>query len=143
MQLNQKRGAKLTQSGRLFQCCIVRYSAIPPGQFSIGANSQEANACIELGCWSHSRRKFFDLHNANASAVALEALTRIAKLYEIEQQGKALSISERKHLRALKSKPALTDLADWLTGIRAKTANGGGLAKALDYTFRHPDLRDF
>jgi hypothetical protein len=97
---------------------------------------QEAKACIELGCWSHSRRKFFDLHNANASPVALEALTRIAKLYEIEQQGKALSISERKHLRALNSKPALTDLADWLTGIRAKTANGGGLAKALDYTLR-------
>jgi hypothetical protein len=37
--LNKKRAAKLIQSGRLFQCCLVRYKAISPGQFSIGANN--------------------------------------------------------------------------------------------------------
>jgi transposase len=28
----------------------------------------------ELGCWAHARRKFFDLHKANKSEIALEAL---------------------------------------------------------------------
>jgi len=34
--------------------------------------------------------KVFDLHNANGSPIALAALTRISKLYDIEQQSKKL-----------------------------------------------------
>jgi transposase len=71
--------------------------------------------CIELGCWAHVRRKFFDLHQANASSMALEALTRIGQLYHIEQQGKALSIEVRLQLRAEKSQPALNALYEWLS----------------------------
>lgn len=97
--------------------------------------------CIELGCWAHARRKFFDLHQANASPMALEALTRIGKLYHIEQQGKALSIDARQQLRVEKSQPALKALHEWLIQTRIKTANGGGSAKALDYTLkRWPSL---
>jgi transposase len=97
---------------------------------------QQAPPCTELGCWSHTRRKFFDLHQANASPVALAALTRIGKLYAIEQQGKDLSIEARKALRAEYAKPVLTALQQWLIETRARTANGGSLAKALDYTLR-------
>lgn len=92
--------------------------------------------CIELGCWAHARRKFFDLHQANESPMALEALTRIGQLYHIEQQGIALSIEARQQLRAEKSQPVLNALHEWLTQTRAKTANGGGSAKALDYTLK-------
>jgi hypothetical protein len=66
--------------------------------------------CIELGCWAHARRKFFDLHQANESPMALEALTRIGRLYHIEQQGKALSIDARQQLRVEQSQPALNAL---------------------------------
>ena len=97
--------------------------------------------CIELGCWAHARRKFFDLHQANASSMALEALTRIGRLYHIEQQGKALSIEARQQLRVEQSQPALNALHEWLIQTRIKTANGGGSAKALDYTLkRWPSL---
>ena len=92
--------------------------------------------CIELGCWAHARRKFFDLHQANASSMALEALTRIGQLYRIEQQGKALSIDARQQLRLEQSQPALKALHEWLIQTRLKTANGGGSAKALDYTLK-------
>jgi transposase len=102
---------------------------------------QEASPCIELGCWAHARRKFFDLHQANASSMALEALARIGKLYHIEQQGKALSIDARQQLRVGQSQPALNALHEWLIQTRIKTANGGGSAKALDYTLkRWPSL---
>jgi len=60
------------------------------------------DACVELGCLAHERRKFFDLHKANQSPMALAALNRIAVLYAIEAEGKALSIEERKCLRAEK-----------------------------------------
>ena len=97
---------------------------------------QQAAPCTELGCWSHARRKFFDLHPANASPVALAALTRIGKLYAIEQQGKDLSSEARKALRSEYAKPVLAALQQWLIETRARTANGGSLAKALDYTLR-------
>ena len=42
--------------------------------------------CIELGCWTHARRKFFDLHKANQSPMAKAALVRIGQLYAIEAE---------------------------------------------------------
>lgn len=97
--------------------------------------------CIELGCLAHARRKFFDLHKAQQSPMALEALQRIATLYAIEAEGKELSIEERKRLRAEKSQPALNSLHAWLLATRAQTAHGGGSAKALDYSLkRWPSL---
>lgn len=98
-------------------------------------------ACIELGCLAHARRKFFDLHKAHQSPMALEALNRIAVLYAIEAEGKDLSIAERKCLRAEKSLPALNALHAWLLATRVQTAHGGGSAKALDYSLkRWPSL---
>ena len=100
------------------------------------AARQEALPCIELGCWAHARRKFFDLHQANASPMALEALTRIGELYHIEQQGKEFSIEARLKLRVEYSQPKLHVLQQWLIQTRVKTADGGGSAKALDYTLK-------
>lgn len=100
-----------------------------------------APPCIELGCWAHARRKFFDLHSANSSPMALEALQRIGFLYAVEGEGKELTIEARRQLRAEKSQPALASLHAWLKQTRAQTANGGGSAKALDYTLkRWPSL---
>jgi len=105
------------------------------------AARQEAPPCIELGCWAHARRKFFDLHQANASSMALEALTRIGQLYYIEQQGMELSIEARLQIRTEQSQQSLNALHEWLIQTRIKTANGGGSAKALDYTLkRWPSL---
>ena len=95
-----------------------------------------AGNCTELGCWAHARRKFFDLHQANASTVAFEALQRIGKLYAVEDEGKHLTIETRQILRAEKSLPILQSLHDWLLQTRFHTADGGGTAKAIDYTLK-------
>ena len=40
---------------------------------------------IELAaCWAHTRRNFYDVHQATASPIAAEALKRIAELYAID-----------------------------------------------------------
>jgi hypothetical protein len=73
--------------------------------------------------------------------MAFEALQRIGVLYTIEAEGKHLTIEDRQQLRAEKSLPALNALHDWLVQTRMQTANGGGSAKALDYTLkRWPSL---
>jgi transposase len=99
-------------------------------------NKQTTEPCTELGCWAHARRKFFDLHKANQSPMAKEALERIAQLYAIEAEAKGMGCAARQQLRETKSQPALTELHTWLTTTRAKTANGGSSAKAMDYTLR-------
>lgn len=98
--------------------------------------SKTASPCTELGCWAHARRKFFDLHQANASTIAFEALQRIGKLYAVEAEGKHSSTEARQILRAEKSLPILQSLHDWLLQTRFHTADGGGTAKAIDYTLK-------
>ena len=95
-----------------------------------------ASPCTELGCLAHARRKFFDLHHANQSPMAYEALQRIGRLYEIERQAKDDAIEDRKRLRQERAIPELEALHQWLVETRAKTANGGASAKALDYTLK-------
>jgi len=92
--------------------------------------------CTELACLAHIRRKFFDLYQANKSPMAYEALTRIAKLYEIESDAKGLCIEQRQALRQEKAKPLLEEMHTWLLDAVTKTAPGGGSAKALSYALK-------
>lgn len=41
---------------------------------------------IEVACWGHARRKIFDLHQTQASAVTTELLERIGGLFAIEEK---------------------------------------------------------
>jgi transposase len=93
-------------------------------------------SCIELACFAHARRKFFDLYQANRSPMAQEALGRIAKLYAIEAEAKDLGIGQRQLLRQDKAKPLLDGLHAWLQDTLAKTAPGGASAKALGYALK-------
>ena len=91
---------------------------------------------IELGCVAHARRKFFELHAANASTSALSALNQIAALYAIEARGRGLSTADRKRLRQEEAVPLLAQMKDWLIQTRVNTANAGALARAIDYSLR-------
>lgn len=90
----------------------------------------------ELGCWAHARRKFFDLQAAGNHPVAGAALTRIARLYVAEEEARYMNTEARAQHRALHSLPQLQDMHQWLTGLRPGVANGGALAKAIDYTLK-------
>lgn len=90
-----------------------------------------AAGVTELACLAHVRRKFFELHAANGSPVAAEALQRIAALYAIEQQAASLSAAERRQLRQEHAQPALVALHAWLLSMKQAVAAGSGTAKPL------------
>lgn len=48
------------------------------------ANRQPA-PLLEAACWSHGRRKFFDLVKAGEAPIAAEAVRRIDELFAIER----------------------------------------------------------
>lgn len=102
----------------------------------IGYKTLFAGGITELGCFAHARRKFFDLHAANRSPVAAQALERIGQLYGIERAAKHLDSEARRQLRQDQAQPILDELHVWLRATRASVADGSGLAKAVDYSLK-------
>jgi transposase len=91
---------------------------------------------IELACLAHARRKFFDLYAANQSLIAAEALRRIGELYDVERRAQGMDTAGRLLLRQTDAKPKLASLRTWLMQTRITVADGGGTAKALDYSIK-------
>ena len=91
---------------------------------------------VELGCMAHARRKFHDLYVANKSEIAQHALTVFQKLYEIEEEARDLSASERLRLRQSESEPILEKFHAWMLAQRNLVLEGSGIAQALDYSLK-------
>jgi transposase len=98
-------------------------------------------AVIELGCWAHARRKFFDLQVSGTHPQATEALRRIAQLYAVEEAARVMGSALRAEYRKQNSLPIIADMHEWLIRLRVSTADGSGLARAIDYSLnRWPSL---
>lgn len=91
---------------------------------------------IELACMVHVRRKFVELHEANKSQIAQEALQLIAHLYAIEEEAKDFEPVARQAHRHQKARPVLDELHQWLVYRRSGVPNGSGTAKAIDYALK-------
>lgn len=90
----------------------------------------------EVGCWAHARRKFFELHAANRSQIAEQALELIARLYDIERQVQDTDSQERWRIRQDQSRDVIDELHHWLNSQRTKVPEGSATAKAIDYSLR-------
>ena len=90
----------------------------------------------EIGCMAHSRRKFFDLHVANKSQLAEQALYSIGGLFEVERQARDMSDEDRWRIRQEKAAPIIKTLHDWMLAQRDLVPNGSATAKALDYSLK-------
>jgi transposase len=95
-----------------------------------------AAGMTELGCWAHARRKFVDQHKASGSLIAKEAIERIAGLYRIEAEAKAMTAEDRLVHRQQHAVPALNAIKAWLDDLRPQVAGNSGTANAIDYTLR-------
>lgn len=98
-------------------------------------------------CWSHARRKFFELADIAANArrgetatpiapLALEAVTRIDALFEIERAITGLSADRRLAVRTEKSAPLVAELEAWMRTERARLSRHVPVAKAIDYMLK-------
>jgi len=90
----------------------------------------------EIGCMAHARRKFFDLHAANKSPLAAQALDFIGQLYDIERKSKDHPPDKRQQLREERARPIADALRQWMLAQRQKVPDGSGTAKALDYSLK-------
>ena len=95
-----------------------------------------AQGVTEVGCMAHARRKFFELHVANKSQIAEQAIKLISQLYDIEREAKELDPDARRTLRQAKSRPIADVMFEWMRLQRIKITDGSGTARALDYTLK-------
>jgi transposase len=98
---------------------------------------------IEVACWAHCRRKFFDVWEATKSPVAKEALDRIAAIYAIEDKARFAPAAERVEHRK-ETAPLLDAFFVWAGATVVKLSGKLELAKAFRYTIsRREELTRF
>lgn len=90
----------------------------------------------EVGCLTHARRKFFDLHATSKSVVAESALKQFGRIYDVERDLQGSSAEERLNERQARSRPILDALHWWMVQTRQKVPEGSAIARALDYSLR-------
>ncbi len=98
-------------------------------------------------CWNHARRKFFELADIKGnvrkgkpahdiSPVALEAVTRIDALFDVERQINGLDNTSRLTARQRLSRPLVEELHDWMRAERDTMSKHNPVAKAIAFVFK-------
>jgi len=105
---------------------------------------------LEAACWAYARRPFFALADIEASArrkaegkasapispLALEAVRRMDRLFEIERSINGKSADERRAVRQELSRTPVDELEAWMRAERPKLPRGNVVAKAMDYMLK-------
>ncbi len=98
----------------------------------------------EVACMAHIRRKFVEIQQANGSAIAQDAILKIAKLYAIEKKVRGKHAGERQAVRQQDARPVLDELEVWLHAQLPKISGKSPLAKAIRYALtRLPKVRPY
>ena len=106
----------------------------------------------EAACWSHARRKFFELaditktasarsqkKHASWSPMAHEAVRRIDLIFDAERQITGLAADKRLDLRKQYVGPLVAEFEGWMRAERGKLSRHNEVAKAMDYMLKRWD----
>lgn len=99
---------------------------------------------IEAACWSHARRKFYELAQLKQAPIAIEAVKCIDALFAIEREINGASAEHRLAVRGERSQPLVAALQVYLREQRARLSGKSETARAIDYSLkRWPALARF
>lgn len=83
---------------------------------------------------AHTRRKFHDIYQANASPAAQQALQHIQRLYHYETEARNLSPPERLAYRQRHMDPTPEQFERWLRGQFEVVSPNSVIIKAIRYS---------
>lgn len=93
--------------------------------------------CLEVACWSHLRRYFWEATVGEKSVLAKEALYRVHRIFDLDagwqnRSARARQLERDKHLR-----PHVEAFFDWCRTTREQAPPRSLLAKAFGYSLNH------
>ena len=90
------------------------------------------SSAIEVACWSHARRRFFDAVKSHPRE-SHQVLEWIRQLYDIEDRAHDWSVDARRELRAGKANPVLDKIETYLAELVQTALPKSSLRKAVNY----------
>jgi transposase len=87
-------------------------------------------------CWSHVRRRFYEIAQGGNAPIAEAALQRINALYHVEAMIRGHAPEQRQAVRDEQSKPVVDDLRTWLDVQLAKVPRRARIAEAIRYALK-------
>jgi transposase len=97
------------------------------------------NAVQLAFCWSHVRRRFYELAQAGPAPIATEALARISAIYQIESDIRGQPAAERCAVRQQHSRPLVAAFEPWLRDKLAQISQKTKLAEDIRYALSRWD----
>lgn len=129
------------RSGTHPEAHLVNYAGLMQADAYAGFNrlyeaSRKLGPIVEVGCWAHARRKFFEIARLKKAPIAIETLGQIDVLFAIEREINSLSQQQRATVRNARSRPLVAALHAFLRDRRAKLSGKSETAKAIDYSLK-------
>jgi len=87
---------------------------------------------VEVACWAHARRKFFEARSSSPAEASL-ILEMIRRLYEVEDRARPLDDAARRAMRQTEAVPILERLREALDRLSSKLLPKSTLAQAVTY----------
>ncbi len=141
------------REGRHPQAHLANYSGILQADAYAGYNElfkpgRKPGPLTRALCWAHARRYFFELADIAAltkrrgkkrvviSPLALEAVQRIDRIFDIERAINGRSQAERLAIRQELAVPAVAELETWMREKRAALSRHDEVGKVMDYMLK-------
>ena len=117
---------------------LKNFSGILQADAYSGYNSiYKDGRILEAGCWSHARRKLWDIHvkqKRQPGTLAHQGLVRIGELFRVEAEVNGRSALRRRRMRQARTAPVLTELKSWMSQTMVQVSAKSPLAKAIGYS---------
>ena len=98
-----------------------------------------AGKVLEVACWAHARRKFFEIARQTENGKRISALEYIGRLYAIEREAKEqqLDAEGTRKLRQEQARPILAEFKAWLEDRLRQLAPKTPTAQAIGYALKN------
>lgn len=97
-----------------------------------GIYAGSAGKILEVACWAHARRKFFEAQSSSPAEASL-IVQIIRRLYEVEDRARPLDDDARRAMRQTEALPILGRLREELVRLSSKLLPKSALAQAVTY----------
>lgn len=97
---------------------------------------REGGRIIEAACWSHARRKVWDIHQRQhklAGTLAHQALMRMGEVFKVEAKIHGKPPDERRRVRQECTAPVLAELKAWMNATLTQVSAKSPMAMAVGY----------